>query len=65
MPRIRDIGAQDRYQVRVQGWIGERWANWFDGTKMTYEDTKDDSPITVLTGTRPISRFATSLISDQ
>jgi hypothetical protein len=41
---------QDRYQIRVQGWIGERWANWFDGMKMTYEGTKGDSPITVLTG---------------
>jgi hypothetical protein len=41
---------QDRYQVRVQGWIGERWANWFDGMTMIYERAKDDSPITTLTG---------------
>lgn len=41
---------QDRYQVQVQGWIGERWANWFDGMAMTYQGTEDDSPITVLTG---------------
>jgi len=38
------------YQIRVQGWIGERWANWFDGITMTYEGTQDDSPITILTG---------------
>lgn len=41
---------QDRYQIQVQGWISERWANWFDGMAMTYQGTEDDSPITVLTG---------------
>jgi hypothetical protein len=41
---------QDRYQVQVQGWISERWANWFDGMAMTYQGTEYDSPITVLTG---------------
>ena len=41
---------EDWYQVRVQGWIGERWANWFDGMTMTYEGTKDNLPVTVLTG---------------
>ena len=51
MTRIRVIEAQDRYLVRVQGWIGERWAHWFDGTTMTYEGTEDNSPITILTVT--------------
>jgi hypothetical protein len=41
---------QDRYQIRVQGWIGRRWANWFDGMTMTYNGTESDSPITVLSG---------------
>jgi hypothetical protein len=41
---------QDRYQIRVQGWIGERWAKWFDGMTLIYESTEDDSPITTLTG---------------
>jgi hypothetical protein len=40
----------DRYRIKVQGWIGERWANWFDGMTIAYEGTMDDSPITVLTG---------------
>jgi len=40
----------DRYRIKVQGWIGERWANWFDGMAVTYQGTEDDSPITVLTG---------------
>jgi hypothetical protein len=41
---------QDRYQIRLQGWIGRRWANWFDGMTMTYNGTESDSPITVLSG---------------
>ena len=40
----------DKYQIRVQGWIGERWADWFDGMTLTYKGTKGDSPITTLTG---------------
>ena len=50
MTRIKNVREQDRVQIRVQGWVGERWANWFDGMAMTYEGVEDDSPITVLTG---------------
>jgi hypothetical protein len=50
MTRIENIREQDRYQIRVQGWIGERWANWFDGMTMIYEGAEDDSPITILSG---------------
>ena len=41
---------QDKYQIKVRGWIGQRWANWFDGMAMTYQGTEDESPLTVLTG---------------
>jgi hypothetical protein len=44
------MGKQDRYQIRVQGWIGERWTNWFDEMTMSYERAEDNSPITTLTG---------------
>jgi voltage-gated potassium channel Kch len=44
------VTEQDGYQIRVQGWIGERWANWFEGMTMVYEGAEDDSPITILTG---------------
>ena len=47
------MAEQHSYEIRAQGWIGERWANWFDGMTMTYEGTRDESPITVLTG--PVS----------
>jgi hypothetical protein len=40
---------QDRYQIRVQGWIGERWADWLDGITTAHEGAKDDSSVTVLT----------------
>lgn len=40
----------DRYEIRVQGWIGQRWADWFDGMAMIYKGTEGDSPTTLLTG---------------
>jgi len=44
------MAEQDRVQIRVQGWIGGRWASWFDGMAMAHEGLKDGSPVTVLTG---------------
>ena len=44
------MAEQDRYQIRVQGWIGKRWVSWFDGMAMTYEGPEDGPPVTVLTG---------------
>ena len=44
------MAEQDTYQIKVQGWISTRWANWFDGLEMAYEHTKGGLPVTVLTG---------------
>jgi hypothetical protein len=44
------VREQDKYQIRVQGWISERWADWFDGMAMSYERTEDNSPFTTLSG---------------
>ena len=41
---------QTTYQIRIQGWIGPHWADWFGGLAMTYEGTEDDSLLTVLAG---------------
>jgi hypothetical protein len=41
---------QGRYQITVRGWIGQRWANWFDGMAIVYESTESDLPVTVLCG---------------
>lgn len=42
--------GQGEYQIRVQGWISERWADWFEGVTVIYEGAEDGSPITILTG---------------
>jgi hypothetical protein len=41
----------NQYQIRVQGWISERWVRWFDGMAIAFEGEKSTSPITTLTGT--------------
>jgi hypothetical protein len=41
--------GQDKYQIRVQGWISERWANWFEGMTLIHEGAEGGSPITILT----------------
>lgn len=39
----------ERYEIRVQGQIGQTWSRWFDG--LTVEETEDGS--TVLCGDLP------------
>ncbi len=38
------------YQIKVQGRLDERWANWFDGMSIAFEPAEDGSTITMLTG---------------
>jgi len=38
------------YQIRVLGWIGRRWEQWFDGLSVAVEQTGDGRRVTVLTG---------------
>ena len=38
----RDQSA--RYRIRVQGAIGRRWSDWFDGMTVTVQDDPGDSP---------------------
>jgi len=38
------------YQIRVQGRLDERWAHWFDGMSIAFEQAEDGSTVTVLTG---------------
>jgi hypothetical protein len=48
-PRFR----QDQpatYQIQVQGWISERWADWFDEMTITVKEEDDAPAITTLTG---------------
>jgi hypothetical protein len=39
------------YQIKVQGRIGEGWSDWLNGMTLTFENGKDGSTITTLTGT--------------
>jgi hypothetical protein len=44
------VTDQARYQIRVEGWIDERWAYWFEHTSVCAEQTPDGAPITTLRG---------------
>ena len=35
--RRSDDGCAQRYEIRVQGRLGERWAAWFDGLSVAAE----------------------------
>ncbi len=38
------------YRIRVQGWVGERWAEWVNGMTMVRHGD-DSEPVTTLTRT--------------
>jgi hypothetical protein len=38
------------YQIKVQGRLDERWAQWFDGMSIAFEQAEDGSTVTLLTG---------------
>lgn len=39
------------YQVRVEGWIGQRWLHWFENMAIAFETGTDGAATTTLTGT--------------
>ena len=45
------MAEQTRYQIQVEGWIGERWAHWFESTTLCAERAHDGTPVTTLSGT--------------
>ena len=55
--------SEQQYRICVQGWIGERWAEWFDGLTLTHEGTREHSPITQLTGPVPDQAALRSLLN--
>jgi hypothetical protein len=38
------------YEIRVQGWLGPDWSEWFDGMTITHQKEREGQPITILTG---------------
>ncbi|MBK9125068.1 MAG: hypothetical protein IPM16_18375 [Chloroflexi bacterium] len=41
------MDKSDRYEIRIDGHLDTRWADWFEGLTITLEDNGE----TVLTGT--------------
>ena len=37
-PRSSDPTPVERYEIRVMGRLGSRWASWFDGLTLTHAD---------------------------
>jgi hypothetical protein len=33
-----EVAPAPRYEIRIQGHLGPRWATWFDGMNLTAED---------------------------
>ena len=46
----RQFDQTATYQIKVQGRLDERWAQWFDGMSIAFEQAEDGSTVTVLTG---------------
>jgi hypothetical protein len=44
------MAEPNEVQIRVQGWIGEQWADWFDGMTLDYEGSEDGLQVTLLAG---------------
>jgi hypothetical protein len=38
------------YQIKVQGRLGGKWSDWFDGMALTYQTGCDGCAVTLLTG---------------
>ena len=54
MKQIKQKLTLDRpatYQVKVPGYLDERWSEWAEGMTITIESEGDDPPVTTLTGT--------------
>ena len=54
MKQIKQKLTLDRpatYQIKVPGYLDERWSEWAEGMTITIESEGDDPPVTTLTGT--------------
>jgi hypothetical protein len=44
------MADQIGYQIQVEGWIGERWADWFENTTVRAGLAHDGTPVTTVSG---------------
>jgi hypothetical protein len=56
------MADQIRYQIQVEGWIGERWADWFENTTVRAGRTQDGTPVTTVSGAFDQSALRGTLI---
>ena len=47
--QARNLHQSAMYQIKVQGWLGQDWSEWFDNMAITHEE-RTDEPVTVFTG---------------
>lgn len=47
---IKSENCPATYEIRVQGWIDEKWSDHFEGMSIVAEAGVDGRPITTLTG---------------
>lgn len=40
-PSTEDHGQPARYEIRIKGYLDDRWAAWFEGLTITREDNGD------------------------
>jgi hypothetical protein len=45
------MADRHRYQIQIEGWIGERWAHWFEEATVRSDRARDGAPVTTLSGT--------------
>ena len=48
--RRLSLGQPATYQIKVQGWLGSDWADWFDGLTISAEQIQEGISVTTLTG---------------
>ena len=44
----KPVSNQNIYQITLQGHLDSRWADWFDGLTVSYQ--QDNEELTILTG---------------
>ena len=44
------MADRGQYKIQVQGWMGERWTDWFDNMTITRDQTSNGVHVTTLNG---------------
>jgi hypothetical protein len=44
------VANTEEYQIKVKGWLDERWSEWFDNMTITNLSDSSNEPVTLFTG---------------